>query len=584
MSGRRRAAPRRRPDPADRRPCRDGLRLGGPARRLRRTARHRARRDRGGITAGAPSCCSRRSPDEPAGQWQSAPVNQPAPSDSASVLRTLGLDALVDIIETIGYGVCITGENHTWTYANPAAARIIGEPFEQLRGRDYLLHFPEHERAPLLALEHKQREGDTGFYTNTVIQHDGTELEMTWSGTVVEVDGVELAPAIFHETTAVRRAQREAAELGVGSVRIAQGRSTAEVFDALVGEAVAATRAEAALLLTAGGDGLLRLTATQGVPAALEAAVEASPARLSDLPAGPLLLRGRGGFLADDRTRLAANPVTRPWAEAVGDLEWVGSAKFPVHHDGEVVGCLVVVVPERLTAPSEAELALWSSLAEQAGVALGADLLWHEVSHASAMLERRRIARELHDSVNHALFALQTRAYLIQRALESADVDRARAAALDLDDLARQATTEMRELLTELRPTATTAVDLTRSLRDLADLVTRRDGVAVDVAAPTGDLGLHAATTEHLLRIAGEALHNVVKHARATRVTITLTHAPRRVELAVVDDGDGFDPAVVRPGTHGQQTMRERARLCGGQLRVTSRPGAGTSVAVVVPG
>ena len=68
-------------------------------------------------------------------------------SESAAVLRSLGLDALVEMIETSGYGVCVTGDDHRWVYLNPTGCRLVGRPFDELRGEDYLLSLPEHERA-----------------------------------------------------------------------------------------------------------------------------------------------------------------------------------------------------------------------------------------------------------------------------------------------------------------------------------------------------------------------------------------------------------------------------------------------------
>jgi len=506
-------------------------------------------------------------------------------SSSAQVLRSLGIEALVEILERIGYGVCVTGDEHTWTYVNPAGARIVGRPFEELVGQDYLLSFAEHERVALLALEHKQREGDTGFYTNTVVREDGTELQMTWSGTVVTVDGKELAPAIFHEVTDVRRAQRDAAELGAGAVRLARGRSTHDVLQALVEEAVAASRGLAALLLVGRPDDELRLAASTGFPAEMAEVVRRSPARLDELPAGILLTRGRGGFLHDDRDRLGAAEATRPWVEALAHMPWRGAAKLPVRQDGQVVGVLVVVVPERIAAPSESEMALWESLAEQAGIALGTDRLRHEVSHASATLERERIARDLHDSVNHAIFALHARAQAVERALARDQLDLAREAAGGLTDLARQATGEMRSLLTELREQA--ADDrprLHRALRDLADSVSRRDGLLVALAVPENDVvELPAATVEHLVRITGEALHNTVKHAKARRATVSVTVERGDLVLSVDDDGRGFDAGLTRSVGHGQRTMRERAELVGGSLTVVSRPGEGTTVVAQIP-
>ncbi|MPV36663.1 histidine kinase [Georgenia subflava] len=512
------------------------------------------------------------------------PAGPQAPPRSADVLRALGMDALVEILENTGYGVCVTGENHTWTYLNPAGERIIGATFEELYGRDYLLSFAEHERAALLALEGKQREGDAGFYVNTVQRPDGTELQMTWSGTGVEVDGVELAPAIFHETTSVRRAQREASELGAGAARLAEGGSAGEVLTALVREAVEVTRACGASLLVQGPDGPLRVLASHGLPETFGTAVATSPARLADLPAGTLLTRGRGGFLSDDRERLLAHPPTRPWAESLDGVDWLGATKLPVHGaDGEVAGCLVVLLPSRITSPDEAELLLWESLAEQAGSALRADQVRNEISRASTLMERERIARDLHDSVNHALFGLQARAQVVRRALERDDPHLAREAAHDLEDLARQATTEMRALLDELRPQVA-AGDLRQQLAVLADVVRHRDGLAVRMSLPGEVLpAFDDATTEHLCRIVGESLHNTVKHAGATAATVTGAVDHRHLTLTVSDDGRGFDTGVGGHVGHGRRTMRERARLCGGDLTVVSRPGQGTTVTVTVP-
>lgn len=508
-----------------------------------------------------------------------------AGSRSAQVLRQLGHEALIEIVETIGYGVCVTGGEHTWTYLNPAGAKIIGAPFEELEGQDYLLSFAEHERVALLALEEKQREGDTSFYTNTVVRDDGSQALMTWSGTGVTVDGREFAPAIFHEVTDLRRAHREAAELGAGAVRLARGRSTRDVLQALVEEAVAVTRAIASLVLLVDARGHLRVAASVGLPPELPDVVRQSAVRLHQLPAGDLLLHGRGGYLHDDRNRLAANDATRDWVETTAGMPWLGAAKIPLRQGDQVAGALVVLLPDRITAPSESEVALWELLGEQAEVALGTDQLRSEVSHVSATLERERIARELHDSVNHALFAVQLRAQAVERALSREQLDEARDAASGLAELARQATTEMRQLLTELREqVGPNATELAASLRALADSVSRRDGLLVALALPDTDLaGLPAATVEHVVRIAGEALHNTVKHADARTATVAVTVEGAELVLTVGDDGRGFDTGLSGSVGHGQRTMRERAELVGGSLSVVSRPGEGTSVVARVP-
>lgn len=503
-------------------------------------------------------------------------------SRGAQVLRAAGLEPLIQILETTGYGVCITGDEHTWYYVNPAGARIIGRPFEHLEGTDYLLSFAEHERHALLALEHKQREGDRSFYTNTLLREDGTEALMTWSGTMVVIDGQEVAPAIFHEVTDLRRQQREAAQLGAGAVRLARGNSTHEVLQAVVEEAVTATRALAALILLPDAQHRLHVAAATGFPEVLPETIRRSAARIEQLPAGDLLLRGRGGFLHDDRARLAENEVTRPWVDAMKGMARQGAAKIPMRHEDQVVGALVVVIPERITAPSESEMLLWESLVEQGELAVSTDELRSEVSLASATLERERIARDLHDSVNHALFALQLRAQAVERALAHEQVDAARDAAGALVELARQATTEMRGLLSEMREQAEgRSATLPAALRTLADSVSRRDGLLVALALPKDEtISLPAATVEHVVRIVGEALHNTVKHAEARRATVSLTSTFNDLVLTVEDDGRGFDTGVSGSVGQGQRTMRERAELVGGSLHVVSRPGGGTTVTV----
>ena len=83
--------------------------------------------------------------------------------------------------------------------------------------------------------------------------------------------------------------------------------------------------------------------------------------------------------------------------------------------------------------------------------------------------------------------------------------------------------------------------------------------------------------------MAQEALENIVRHAEASQVAVHLEHERQRVALLVRDDGQGFDPALVDAAQRlGLRGMRERARLAGGQLELTSQPGAGTSLRLIL--
>lgn len=540
------------------------------------------------------------------------------------MLRSLGIDVLVDIIEKSSYGVCITGDQHTWLYLNPAGARLVGRPFEDLYGEDYLLSFAAHERDALLALEADQHDGDTGFYTNTVVRDDGTEREMTWSGTSVRTPLGELAPAIFHDTSRIRRAQREASALADAAARLAEGSDPRGIINALAQAAVATTRAFVCLVLAASdaitGDGLgpLRIIGhsddgeTWGP--ALVAAVEGLALPLTEFPERHLLTGRRPVLLADHRRRLLADPAT---AALVGgtDVPWEGSALVPLRADGRLVGVLVALLPPEVTSPSEEETEFWASLADQASAALTSARLRAQAETTAAAAERLRIGRDLHDSVSHALFVLRQRAEIIEKALDTGNEALLEAAAASLKDVSQQAITDMRALLAELRPTAAGGRDLVGDLRKLAAEVWQRHGLEVDVdvdpVAQKYAASVESRTCEHLERVAGEALHNAAKHAQASRATISLTVGGTRSEgsggehsgsglsrsdpagndgtgaavlrVSVRDDGRGGAPTTGAAGGHGLRTMRERMTLCGGTLTVTSEPGMGTEVTAHLP-
>jgi signal transduction histidine kinase len=291
--------------------------------------------------------------------------------------------------------------------------------------------------------------------------------------------------------------------------------------------------------------------------------------------------------LPDARSIWSADPVTRAFAAATdGRLDWQAGVYVPLSWENRVIGLFGVYLPAGLAGPSEVELAFYTALADQAAVTVANARLTAQARQAAALLERSRLARDLHDSVSQALFSMTMHARAAQLALAKAGQDRTGPlgrSIVELGELTRGALAEMRTLLFELRPATLAEEGLVRALRKHGATLTAREGTEITVEGPEERLDLTTGTEEHLYRIVSEALHNVVKHARAGRAMVRITERPGTLEVTVSDDGTGFDPDAVPPGQLGLSTMAQRAEAVGAELTVASAPGTGTAVSLTLP-
>jgi signal transduction histidine kinase len=148
--------------------------------------------------------------------------------------------------------------------------------------------------------------------------------------------------------------------------------------------------------------------------------------------------------------------------------------------------------------------------------------------------------------------------------------------------LAEAGLTEMRALIFELRPESLETEGLVVALEKQVAATRARYGLTVD-AEFCAEPDIPIELKEAAYRIAQEALHNVVKHARASHVHVRMRKDAEELLLAVTDDGAGFDTGGSFPGHIGLRSMRERVARAGGTLEITSAPGKGTSVAAHIP-
>jgi signal transduction histidine kinase len=245
----------------------------------------------------------------------------------------------------------------------------------------------------------------------------------------------------------------------------------------------------------------------------------------------------------------------------------------PLRVDGELVGHVVAVwmAPR---AFSQEEQRLMAALARRAEVAIDNARLYSRAQSLAAVEERQRLARELHDSVSQALYgiALGSRT---ARTLLDRDAEKAKEPVDYVLSLAEAGLAEMRALIFELRPESLEQEGLVAAIEKQVASTRARYGVQVEAnLCEEPDVPLNLK--EVLYRVAQEALHNVVKHARASQVDLELACHDGHVVLDLRDDGLGFDPSGDFPGHLGLGSMRERVTRVGGEFVLESEPGKGT--------
>jgi len=258
------------------------------------------------------------------------------------------------------------------------------------------------------------------------------------------------------------------------------------------------------------------------------------------------------------------------------DYRWMLDSAVP-RYDPEgsfagYIGC-VIDITERRNAECvlrESRAALGVSHREIQQLA-GSLLTAHED-------ERRHLARELHDDLTQRLARLAIDAGRMESAANApGGVCQLREALVRLSE-------DVHALSYRLHPSVLDDLGLVEALKTECDRVARKGELRVDVEASAVPAALSAEASLCLFRVAQEALSNAARHARASVVTVLLALSGKGLQLAVNDNGSGFDPN--RPRDHaslGLASMRERVRLLQGELDVQSTPGSGTTVVAWVP-
>ncbi|MFM9327581.1 histidine kinase [Paenibacillus mesotrionivorans] len=211
-----------------------------------------------------------------------------------------------------------------------------------------------------------------------------------------------------------------------------------------------------------------------------------------------------------------------------------------------------------------------------------ADVMRNMQSSQDAVLEeRRRLARDLHDTVSQQLFAIHMSASSLPKLLEI-NPEGARIVVEQLVTMSHHAQRQMRSLIAQLRPLELEEQTLEEALGKWFPDYCNQNGLKgrLEISLP-GELP--EAIEYQLFLIIQEGMANVVKHAKANRVSLVLYEAGSQYVLQIEDDGIGFEPNVEKRSSYGLATMRERAERLGGDAEVRSKPGAGTAVHIRIP-
>jgi len=198
--------------------------------------------------------------------------------------------------------------------------------------------------------------------------------------------------------------------------------------------------------------------------------------------------------------------------------------------------------------------------------------------------ERNRLAREIHDTLSHTLSGLAVNLEAMT-ALWQSNPAQAREILDQSLAVTRNGLIETRRTIQALRAGPLEELGLCLALEQLARSTAERDGLKLEMNVTPNVNDIDSIVEQCIYRIAEEGLHNVSQHARATRISLSLTRQPDKIEFILADDGQGLNPAdLEQPGHYGVHGMQERAAAVGGKLSIDNLPGSGVRLKLIIQG
>src|SRR5215204_4345062 len=490
------------------------------------------------------------------------------------------------VIEQAAENICLVdAETKRILESNPAFQETLGYTEEELRHMT-LYDVVAHDRASLDRNMRRVRERKHYYVGETKYRRkDGSLVDVEASGGMILLDGRESLCIVAHDITERARVQElleeRVATLSGIAASLTLDLPVGDTLDVLAEGVVNASTAVASLVILTGAEtDMLRPAGSHGLPEGFTAGLQAAYSAGAQSPTLEAFRRRRPMLVRDFRRFVLNNPLYAPIHHFAREAPWDALYTVPLISRGRALGTInLYYLPEQ--EPGEDEKVFLGAVADQTAVAVENVRLFAGVRDKAALEERQRLARELHDSVSQALYGI-TLGTKTARTLLDKNPDRV-ADPLDyVLSLAEAGQAEMRALIFELRPESLETEGLIAALEKQAAALKARHEIDVDAdLCDEPEASLEAK--EVVYRIAQEALHNTVKHARAANVQIKVGCDSKWITLEVSDDGIGFDAQGDFPGHLGLRSMRERAWHLGGTLEVDSTSGKGTRICAQIP-
>ncbi len=214
--------------------------------------------------------------------------------------------------------------------------------------------------------------------------------------------------------------------------------------------------------------------------------------------------------------------------------------------------------------------------------------IYRRLEQDAALRERKRLARDLHDTVAQTLAYVNLKASLVTDTLAKGNLKRSLKELEQMKESLDSTYEEVRQAISALGRPSPGAVDFVSALSHQVKEFSQKSGIRTPLSVSGGELGLSPQAADELLHIVGEAMVNARNHAQATTLEVWVNKSGNRVEITIKDDGCGFDlsayPHRQKAQNHrGIAMMKERAESLGGELVITSTPSNGTEVKVTAP-